>query len=240
MSTAQLALDLGHRAAMGREDFLVAASNEEAVAWLDRWPDWPAPALVIHGPAGSGKTHLAQVWQARVAAAGGTAPLVAVDALTATPPVETLARARACVIEGADWWLPDAAVEAALFHLYNHLASIGGHVLITGRRPPGRWDFALADLRSRLTAAPAVAIGAPDDALIAAVLVKHFADRQLRVGQEVVDYLLPRMERSFAATRDVVARLDRLALADRRNITVPLAREALGATQQEKLARKEG
>ena len=134
--------------------------------------------------------------------------------------------APAVVIEDAEGGL-DAGAEEGLFHLYNLLAEGGGHLLLTGRRPPARWPLVLADLGSRLAALPAVAIEAPDEALIAALIVKLFADRQLRVGREVLAFLLPRMERSFAAARRLVAHIDAAALARQRAVTVPLAREVL-------------
>jgi DnaA regulatory inactivator Hda len=219
----QLPLSLGHRPAQGREDFLVAPSNREAVAWIDRWPDWPAPGLAIWGPEGCGKSHLARVWQraagARLIAAGEVVP-AAVPALATAP----------LAVEDADRGVD----EAALLHLFNLLAEGGHRLLLTARAAPARWALALPDLRSRLAAMPAVAVAAPDDALIGAVLVKLFADRQLRVNEDVVGYLLARIERSFAAARAVVAALDAAALADRRNLTVALAREVLQRMEDRK------
>ena len=220
---AQLALDLGHRAAFGREDFLVAPANELAVAWIDRWPDWPGPVLALHGPAGCGKSHLARVWQ-------GASGAVALDParLTTAGLDDRLGASRAAILDGADSFLDGTrAREEALFHLHNMMAERRGHLLLSGRIPPARWPVGLADLRSRLAAAQAVGLGAPDDALIEGVLVKLFADRQLRVGPEVVRFLVARMERSFAAARALVAALDGTALEFRREITVPLARRVL-------------
>jgi chromosomal replication initiation ATPase DnaA len=215
----QLALAFDHRAALGAENFLIAESNREAVLWLDRWPDWPASALAIYGPAGCGKTHLAHVWQGR-----SGAQMLTPQALVADTPNEVLGEGGCAVIDWAD---TSAFDERALFHLYNVAAETGGHLLLTGRAPPARWPVALADLRSRLNAAPAVAVGLPDDALIGALLVKLFGDRQLRVGEDVIAFLLPRMERSFDAARRLVALLDAAALEGRRNITVPLARDIM-------------
>jgi chromosomal replication initiation ATPase DnaA len=216
---SQLALDLPHRTARGREDFLVAECNRAAVAWLDRWPDWPAPALAIHGPPGCGKTHLAHVWQAR----SGALPIE--PAALVRDPAGLLAGQRAAALDLAGGLPPTA--ERALLHLYNLLAAAGGHLLICAPEAPARWGIGLADLRARLAAAPAVAEAAPDDRLIAAVLVKLFADRQLKVGTEVIAYLVPRMERSFAAAQATVAALDRAALARRCAVSVPLARALL-------------
>ena len=215
--TAQFVLDFPHRPAFGADDFLVAPSNETAIAWLDRWPDWPGPSLVLHGPPGCGKTHLAHVWQAR-----SGAPSLAPAALTVASLPELLDRATAVVIDGAE-----AAAERPLLHLVNLLAERSGHLLLTASGPPSRWPTALPDLRSRLLAMPAVAVQPPDDALIGAVLLKLFADRQLTVSEDVVAFLLHHMERSFAAARRLVAALDQAGLAEKRPITVPLARAVL-------------
>ena len=215
---AQIPLDLPHRPAMGAADFLVAPCNRDAVALLDRWPAWPGPALVVHGPEGCGKTHLTHVWRALSGAAAIARPALTPDAVP-----DLLGSARAAVVEDADAGID----ERALLHLHNLLAEEGGHLLLTGRTAPAEWGVALPDLASRLGAAMSVAVGAPDDALIGAVLVKHFADRQLSVDPAVVTFLLARMERSFAAVRSLVAALDTAALAAKRKITVPLARDVL-------------
>jgi chromosomal replication initiation ATPase DnaA len=215
--SAQLPLELGHRPALGRADFLLAPCNADAVAWLDRWPRWPAPALALYGPAGAGKSHLAQVFAAR----SGARVLDGLALATERLP-ELLGAAPAAVVDDAN----EAAVEP-LLHLYNLLAERRGHLLVIAREPPARWGIALADLRSRLLAAPAVAVREPDDALIGALLVKLFADRQLTVSEDVVQYLMPRLERSFAAATAAVAALDRAALAEQRPVTVPLARRIL-------------
>ena len=214
----QLPLDLGHRPALGRSDFLVAPSNAVAIGWLDRWPDWPGPAPVLHGPPGSGKSHLAAVFAARAAAQ----PIVAAT-LSVTSVPALLGAAQAAVVDDAD-----EAAEQALLHLHNLLGERGGRLLVTARTAPARWPVRLADLRSRLLAAPTAALAPPDEALLGAVLVKLFADRQLLIGEEVIAYLLPRLERSFAAAQQAVAALDRAALAAQRRITVPLVRAVLG------------
>ena len=222
---AQLALNLGHRPALGREDFLVAPCNAEAVAWLDRWPEWPAPALTLYGPAGCGKSHLAQVWRARSAAL-----MMSREELVAAALGERLGEARAAIVEDVDRGIE----EAALLHLYNMLAERKGHLLLTSREAPARLPLKLADLRSRLVAAPAVLLASPDEALIGALLIKLFADRQLRVGAELVSFLVTRMERSFLAARSLVDALDAAALAAHRPITVPLARQVLDRLDLEK------
>lgn len=198
----QLALDLGFRPAVDRGDFIVAPSNADAVAWIDRWPDWPDlglgfRALAVHGPAGAGKSHLAAVWRAR-------AP-------------------RGVVLDDAA--APDD--ERALLHRLNSLKEVGGHLLLVGREAPARWTVALPDLASRLKAIPAVAVGAPDDALLAALYAKLFADRQVSPAADLVPWLIAHLERSGATAVDAVARLDRAALERRRALTAALARETL-------------
>lgn len=216
--TAQLAFDLGHRPALGADDFLVAPCNQDAVAWVDRWPEWPAPALTIHGPKACGKTHLANVWRSRA-----NARFIAVAELTSLSPYDLLGDSNACVVDDVE----SGFDEAALFHLYNAARDMGGHILLTAETSPSAWPLTLNDLRSRLVAAPAVAVGSPDDSVLGAVLVKLFADRQLRVEPEILSYILVRMERSFAAAESIVAALDKAALAARRAITIPLARDVL-------------
>jgi chromosomal replication initiation ATPase DnaA len=215
--TTQFTFDFPHRPAFGADDFLVAPSNETAIAWLDRWPDWTGSGLVLYGPPGCGKTHLAHVWRARSGAPG-----LAPGALTVETLPELLGAASAIVVDGAD-----AAAERPLLHLVNLVAERRGHLLLSAVEPPSRWPTSLPDLRSRLLAMPAIAVQPPDDALIGAVLLKLFADRQLTVGEEVIAFLLHNMERSFAAARLVVAELDQAGLAEKRPVTVPLARAVL-------------
>ncbi|MGQ0663246.1 MAG: HdaA/DnaA family protein [Pseudomonadota bacterium] len=212
----QLPLDLGHRTAFGREDFLVSASNRDAVVWLDLWPGWPGAGLVVVGPPACGKTHLAEVWRQR----SGAARLGAAELGGRVPPA-MLAGARSAVVEDLGRGAFD---EDALLHLHNFVAEHGGHLLLTAMLPPARWAVALPDLKSRLAALPVAEIGPPDDALIEAALVKLFADRQLRVTPELVAYLVTRLERSLAAARRAVLALDAAALAGQRRITVPMAR----------------
>jgi chromosomal replication initiation ATPase DnaA len=219
----QLALDLGLRSALGEADFLVAPCNQQAVQWLDRWPGWPAPALTVHGPGGCGKTHLARVFAAR----SGAPVIAAADLATDLVPAQ-LGAARAAVVDDAD----HAGAEA-LLHLYNVIAERQGHLLLTAQTPPARWPGLLPDLRSRLAAAPAVAVEAPDEALLAALLVKLFADRQIAVGEDVPLFLSRHIERSFEAARRAVAELDAAALREKRGITIPLARAVLGLRASE-------
>ena len=214
---AQIPLTLGHRPALGRDDFLVTESNAAAVAWIDQWPDWPGAALVIYGPPGSGKTHLATVWQAR-AGASVVPTHGAIDMSSS-----------AWIADGAD----EPTDDAELLHAHNRLAEAGGHLLVTARTPPARWQGRLRDLVSRLNASPTVAVAPPDEPLLAAVLVKLFADRQLRVGADVISYLVTHMERSFDAARRIVAATDTAALAARRGVSIPLVRDVLAHTDSD-------
>ena len=213
----QQTFDWGVRPALGREDFLVAPCNEAAVAWLDRWPDWPGPALVIHGPSGSGKSHLAEVWRRRSGADIVPAARLSHAAADAGH------AASALVVDGLDGPIE----ERALLHTYNGIAERGGHLLLTARTPPAHWPLALPDLASRLRLAPAAALGLPDDALLGALMLKLFADRQIAVAPEVPAYVVPRIERTFEAVARLVEHLDRAALAEGRPITVPLVRMVL-------------
>lgn len=221
----QIPLDLGHRIALGREDFLIAPCNQDAVAWIDRWPEWPAPVLVLQGPAACGKTHLAAVWKNTTNALWiDASALAAGDAHDLAGPVEGGGHV---VVDHFDPWIGDRDAETTLFHLYNTMKDRGTSLLLTMRTAPGQIAFSLPDLSSRLRAAPVASIAAVDDELLSALLVKLFADRQLQITAEVLSYILPRMERSFAAARDVVGRADMLALAEKKAITVGLMRRVL-------------
>ena len=211
----QLTFDLPRRIALSRTDFLVSNSNAAAVGWIDRWPDWPSRALALHGPAGCGKTHLVHLWCAQTAGV-----IVAGETLSEEVVAGIVSERRHRIaIDDAD-----RACEHALLHLHNFCMATRGGLLVAARKPPAAWTGVLPDLDSRLRAVLAIGIGLPDDALLGAVLVKHFADRQLRVAPEVIAYLLTHMERSFAAAANMASWLDQLSLRDRRAITVPLAR----------------
>jgi chromosomal replication initiation ATPase DnaA len=218
LTPSQLVFDLPHFPALGSEDFLVSVSNERAVKLIAAWPDWANPIVVMTGPEGAGKTHLANVWRARSGAAAYAAADVgaAVDRAVGTGgPV---------VIEDIDKAPID---EHAAFHLLNLAKERRFDVLITARTPPGEWRIALPDLRSRLRSAALVTIDEPDEALIGAVIVKLFADRQLSVEPGVVGYVLRRMERSMAAAQRLVETIDRAALAERRRVTRALTAKLL-------------
>lgn len=216
--SGQLAFDLGHGSGFARADFFPSASNRAALAMVDGWADWPQGRMLLIGPQGAGKTHLAHIWAGMAGAA-----VIAAEGLVAAD-LPQLASAGAVVVEDAHA-LPRAG-EAALFHLHN-LLSNAGHLMVTARTPPRDWGLALPDLLSRMQAMPVAQLAAPDESLIAAVLVKLFADRQITVPPNLIAYLAPRIERSIGAARDIVVRLDAGALALGRPITRALAAELL-------------
>jgi chromosomal replication initiation ATPase DnaA len=220
----QLPFDFGAAPSYADEDFLVAASNDEAHAWIGRWPDWPRPGLAIYGPPGCGKTHLGQIWRRRAKAA----LLAGADLAQADPPA-ILAPASALLIDDLAPGTLTPAAERRLLHLYNLLAERKGHLLLCGAEPPARWPIVLADLRSRLNALPAVAIQQPDDGLLRLLLAKLFSDRQLVVDSEAVEFALRRIERSFDAARRLAEAVDRAALTAQRKPSLALMREVLQA-----------
>ena len=224
----QLVLDLPSRAALGRDDFFVSPANALALQALDRWPGWATGKLALCGPTASGKSHLVQVWAAR---SGGAV----VDAETlAQHDIAALAETGAVAVEDVHLvaMLPSARraqAEEALFHLHNRLLGANGTLLVTGEGAPSRWDIKLPDLASRLRATEVATLDAPDDALLSALLVKLFMDRQLLVSPDLIAYLLTRIDRSFAAAKATVEALDRAGLSRKRAITPRLAGEVLRA-----------
>lgn len=215
--TRQLAFDLPTRPALGRENFFVSPANAGTVATLENWRFWPQGRMLLLGPAGAGKTHLAQVWATETDAR--ILPAANLDAAN----LPALADTGFLVVEDASDIAGKPAHEVTLFHLHNLLGAQGGHLLLTARQPPRAWNLGLADLASRMQALAVTRLAPPDDALLSAVLVKLFADRQIIVAPALIPYLVQRMDRSFDAARALVARLDARALAEGRPITRQLA-----------------
>ena len=219
MAPRQLTLDLPIETRFGREDFLVSPSNADAFETFEGWPAWPDRVLLLLGPTGAGKSHLGAIWAERC-----HARILPASALAGAD-VAALAAAGPLLLEDVD---SARGIEAELFHLLNLVRnSTNGWLVLTARAWPDGWGLRTADLLSRLRLAPAVEIAEPDDALVRAVLVKHFIDRQLVVDTTVVEYLAMRIERSLDAARQVVEALDREALMAGRRITRPMAGDVL-------------
>jgi len=217
----QLAFELPAAPALRREDFFVSPSNALALATLDRWRDWPGGRTLLMGPRGSGKTHLARIW-----ALGTGAEFQSAQALESAD-VPTLACAPAVALEDAEAVAGNAGCEMALFHLLNLCAAREVPILLTAALPPRDWGPVLPDLASRLQAMPVARLSQPDDALLSAVLVKLFADRQIMVAPALISYLVSRMDRAFPAAQALVASLDRAGLAEGRAVTRSLAAEVM-------------
>ena len=211
---AQLVLPLATSPALRREDFIVAPGNREAVAFLDAWPHWPSHIAALHGPPGSGKSHLAAIWAERA-----KAHVVAAADLDES----VLLRGGPIAVEDAG----EGTGDAILFSLIES----GRQILFTARRPPAQWHASMPDLASRYRALLSFALWAPDDELLAALARKLFADRQLQVPDAAIAQMINSLERSPAAIRDFVARADEIALSQKRAVSVALIREILSGAQ---------
>lgn len=220
----QLGFDLPVRTARGRDDFLVAPNNAMAVAMIENWRNWSGAKMVLSGPIGAGKTHLTHVW----ADAAGARIIAARD--LAEEDVPELARTHIAV-EDVHAIADMPAAQTALFHLHNMVLAEGHTLLLTGTGNVAHWGLTLPDLVSRLRGALEATIDAPDDALLSALLVKLFADRQLMPPPELIPYLIKRMDRSFAEANRIVRALDRESIARKRPITRALAAQVLDSAQ---------
>ncbi|MBL4748263.1 MAG: DNA replication protein [Magnetovibrio sp.] len=217
---AQIPFDFDHRPALGGEDFLVADSNIEAVQWIELWPDWPRPVLVIVGLEGAGKTHLSHVF---IGQSG--AKVVTPELLASQGADQVLEGQKALVVEDLQKYLA-LGLEEDLLHLYNLAVEDEKKILMTALRAPAQLGVKLKDLSSRLNTATIAEIKAPDDAFLAALIVKQFSDRQLSIDQDVLRYMMARMDRSFAGVRSLIHAVDKLALAEKCAITKPFLRRA--------------
>ncbi len=203
-------MELPHDPAMGRDDFLIADSNRAAFDRIDAWPDWPAPIQFLVGPEGSGKSHLAAIWQGAADAKRATCAELTVNA------VPELMSSGALLLEDC---AASQRNERALFHLLNYVREQSGHVLVVTEEMPAYWSVELPDLRSRLRAAPVITVDEPDDALLRAVLAKLFHDRQIAVDENVLTFMIVRMERSLRAASVLVEEIDKQALAAKAPVT---------------------
>ena len=206
----QLLLDIGLAGSMSRDDLIVTRANRAAVMLVESWPNWPGPVVVLAGPPGSGKTHLATIWR-EMADARECDPA----ALTDTD-LDAAQSGRALLLDGVE---PGKFDENALFHIMNAVRANGGSLLMTSAHWPGAWQVQTPDLRSRIQAATTVEIAEPDDELLIGVMAKLFADRQIAVDPAVIRYIAGRIERSLASARAIVDRLDKASLARKSRIT---------------------
>ena len=214
----QLALALPHAERLTRDDFLESPANEAGLALIDSWPDWPSRIMLLVGPEGSGKSHLAAIWAEASGARSTSAQALTADAVPAALATGALV---------VDDLKPQGFDERAMFHLLNLARQDEAHVLMAARIPPSAFEVELRDLRSRLRAVPVVTLLPPDDLLLRALIVKFCADRQLVVDESVVSYLASRIERSTTAARQAVELLDTEALRLGRPVTRALAAELL-------------
>lgn len=217
-ASLQLVLALEHAESFAREDFIAGPSNAAALALIDRWPDWPGRIIALVGEEGAGKSHLAAAWGDKSGARFLSGRLLDDADLPATLSTGAL------VIEDL---APPLFDEVTLFHLLNLAQQQGAFVLLTTRWSPALWPVSLPDLSSRLRALPVVSVAPPDERLLRALMLKLAADRQIELDDNVVNFVLARIERSFAGVQEVVARLDREALRQKRPVSRALAAELL-------------
>ncbi len=223
----QLPFSFEARRSYARDDFVPGATNAAALALVDAWPQWPARVSALWGPQGSGKTHLGQIWRAQSGATEMAPEALTVDVVAALAPGASV------LIDNAD----RVVGGAALFHLFNFVNQSNGWLLMTGGDAPQRWRTSVPDLHSRLTSVSGAALEAPDEPLLARVLLKLFADRQLKLPEALIDYLVPRLRRSFADAERITVLIDRLALQQKRRISVDLGTKALRLLEAEREVR---
>lgn len=222
----QLAFDLPYIEGLSVDDFHLSPFNRAAFSVVSAWPHWPDPVVIIIGPEGCGKSHLAAIWMQKT-----SATLLGLQDLTVEN-IPNITASKALLIEDIDQ-LSKKLDENALFHLLNLVRQSGGHLMITARTRPDSWGIVTLDLLSRLRLAPMVEIAPPDDALFRVLIAKLLHDRQLLVEPNVIEYLMLRIERSFSSARAIVAALDRHSLEKSRPVTRNVAAEVLNALQIE-------
>ena len=209
-----------------RDDFMVSNCNIQAIRVVDSWPEWPFFAYVLYGPNGSGKSHLAHIFAEHVRKTYYKPMSVKIiNAQEISIKKANLLHKESPFLVVEDF-TPKANNEA-LFHLFNLYQNEGGHILFTAENAPARMHFALPDLQSRLNIIPSVAIGEPDDAMLAALLVKLFNDRQIMISQDVLNYTLQNMQRSFSFAIKLVKEIDLISLAKKRAVSTTIVKEAI-------------
>lgn len=224
--STQMILNFPYRPSLGRDDFMVAECNKEAVSIIDNWPQWPYFSICLIGSSGCGKTHLANVWAQKIAISINQPyriPFIKAGQLS-TDLVHSLPDQSHCIVIED---LPELKNQEALFHLYNTYRDFGGNILFTSDTAPARLNFSLPDLRSRMNIVPIYEIKAPDDQLLMALLIKLFADRQITPNPDLLSYLLKNMQRSFSYARKLVEEIDNISLERKKAISIATAREAI-------------
>ena len=222
----QLTIEFDHRPSFGKEDFIVAKCNVEAVSMLDSWPNWPFFAVCLYGPEGCGKTHLANVYANHVSLTSNypyKIPFVNAKDIHMSILHKLFEQHNCLIVEN----LEELTDFEAMFHLYNLYKNEGGNILFTSKNAPARLNIPLPDLRSRLNAVPAIEIKEPDDELLSALIIKLFSDRQLSVSLDLMNFILSNMERSFSYAPKLVAEIDAVSLAKKRAISIPIVKEAI-------------
>ncbi len=226
----QLPFEFAHRPYMGRDDFIKAPCNAEALEMIELWPQWPVFALCIYGPERCGKTHLAHIFANNAALKTNYPyPIPQIKAQNADmdmPPL-MFARHPCLIVEN----LNENIDEEAMFHLFNLYRNQNGFILFTSAQPPARIHFKLPDLQSRLNMIPAIGINEPDDELLSALIIKLFMDRQITVSLEVVNYILVNMQRSFTYAHKLVEEIDNISLSYQRAVSIPIVKEAISSLQ---------
>ena len=209
----QTALKFNMEEDFSEDSFLVSKSNKDAIAWIKKWPEWPAHCLIIYGEKSSGKTHLSHIWKSL-----SEADFIYNNEFS----VNDLSSDKNYILENYEEF-----DQKNLFHLYNTVKENGKFLLLTSRYSVEASNIKLPDLLSRLYATPSIEIKNPDDDLIRTILLKQFSDRQIRIDSKVLDYLIPRLERSFSSLNDFVQNVDSSSMSQKREITIPFIRSVL-------------
>jgi len=214
----QLALHLPLKPSYAESDFIESPCNKEALQWIRHWPDWPVKMIAIYGMPGCGKTHLGHIWQEK-----STARFLTPQDITQITPLEATQNTTSFVLDDADT-LED---ENWLFHFYNLIKEKDGYCLLCCHQAPTQWKVTLPDLKSRLATILSIPVTLPDEEALRAVLFKLFTEKGMALSQEIADYILRRIDRSFDAACTLVDAIDRYTLSTRRSLTLAVVREVL-------------